>query len=99
VATWAFGNGNAFDLVALPRLASNELDRSYLVESARPAPNAASLREEIHFESAARAPGDRISVGLPHEGARRRFRDLSASWKSAREVGSGDTSPAMVLEA
>jgi hypothetical protein len=30
VATWAFGNANRFDLVALPRLASVELDRSYL---------------------------------------------------------------------
>lgn len=30
VATWAFGNANRFDLVALPRLAGVELDRSYL---------------------------------------------------------------------
>jgi hypothetical protein len=30
VATWAFGNANRFDLVALPRLAGIELDRSYL---------------------------------------------------------------------
>jgi hypothetical protein len=30
VATWAFGNGNRFDLVALPRLAGVALDASYL---------------------------------------------------------------------
>jgi hypothetical protein len=30
VATWAFGNANRFDLVALPRLAGVELDRDYL---------------------------------------------------------------------
>jgi hypothetical protein len=30
VATWAFANGNRFDLVALPRLAAVELDASYL---------------------------------------------------------------------
>jgi hypothetical protein len=30
VATWAFGNANRFDLVALPRLAGAELDASYL---------------------------------------------------------------------
>lgn len=30
VATWAFGNANRFDLVALPRLAGIELDRSYV---------------------------------------------------------------------
>jgi hypothetical protein len=30
VATWAFGNGNRFDLVALPRLAGVERDASYL---------------------------------------------------------------------
>ncbi len=30
VATWAFGNGNRFDLVALPRLAGVALDRSYV---------------------------------------------------------------------
>ena len=30
VATWAFGNANRFDLVALPRLAGVEFDRSYL---------------------------------------------------------------------
>lgn len=30
VATWAFGNGNRFDLVALPRLAGVELDPSYV---------------------------------------------------------------------
>ena len=30
VATWAFGNAHRFDLVALPRLAGVELDRSYL---------------------------------------------------------------------
>ena len=30
VATWAFGNGNRFDLVALPRLAGVELDSSYV---------------------------------------------------------------------
>jgi hypothetical protein len=30
VATWAFGNANRFDLVALPRLAGIELDHSYL---------------------------------------------------------------------
>ena len=29
VATWAFGNANRFDLVALPRLAGVEFDRSY----------------------------------------------------------------------
>jgi hypothetical protein len=30
VATWAFGNANRFDLVAFPRLAGVELDRTYL---------------------------------------------------------------------
>jgi hypothetical protein len=30
VATWAFGNGNRFDLVALPRLAGVALDASYI---------------------------------------------------------------------
>lgn len=30
VATWAFGNGNHFDLVALPRLAGIEFDGSYV---------------------------------------------------------------------
>jgi hypothetical protein len=30
VATWAFGNGNRFDLVAVPRLAGLEFDRSYV---------------------------------------------------------------------
>lgn len=30
VATWAFGNANRFDLVALPRLAGVELDPTYL---------------------------------------------------------------------
>ena len=30
LATWAFGNGNRFDLVALPRLAGVERDASYL---------------------------------------------------------------------
>ena len=30
VATWAFGNGNRFDLVALPRLAGVEFDASYV---------------------------------------------------------------------
>lgn len=30
LATWAFGNGNRFDLLAAPRLASAVLDRSYL---------------------------------------------------------------------
>ena len=30
VATWAFGNANRFDLVALPRLAGVELDPSYV---------------------------------------------------------------------
>src|SRR5205823_4022668 len=30
VATWAFGNGNRFDLVALPRLAGVALDASYV---------------------------------------------------------------------
>ena len=30
VATWAFGNGNRFDLVALPRVAGAEFDASYV---------------------------------------------------------------------
>jgi hypothetical protein len=30
VATWAFGNGNRFDLIAAPRLAALEFDRSYV---------------------------------------------------------------------
>ena len=33
VATWAFGNGNRFDLVALPRLAGVALDASYVATS------------------------------------------------------------------
>lgn len=33
LATWAFGNGNTFDLVAMPRLAGAELDASYIVTS------------------------------------------------------------------
>ena len=47
VATWAFGNGNRFDLVALPRLAGVEFDNSY--RDARdlecpPAPSGTSRR-------------------------------------------------------
>jgi hypothetical protein len=34
VATWAFANGNQFDLVALPRLAGQALDSSYLRQAA-----------------------------------------------------------------
>jgi hypothetical protein len=34
LATWAFGNGNRFDLVALPRLAGVERDASYVDPSA-----------------------------------------------------------------
>ncbi len=30
LATWAFGNGNRFDMLAVPRLAAAVLDRSYL---------------------------------------------------------------------
>jgi hypothetical protein len=41
VATWAFGNGNRFDLVALPRLAGVPLDASYVDESALQAEAAA----------------------------------------------------------
>jgi hypothetical protein len=33
VATWAFGNGNRFDLLALPRLAGVALDASYVAPS------------------------------------------------------------------
>ena len=46
VATWAFGNANLFDLLALPRLAGVELDRSYVVpgltDQADPPPAGAS---------------------------------------------------------
>ncbi len=38
VATWAFGNGNRFDLVALPRLAGVELDSSYVDVDPAPSP-------------------------------------------------------------
>ncbi len=38
VATWAFGNGNRFDLVALPRLAGVELDSSYVDVESPPSP-------------------------------------------------------------
>ncbi len=38
VATWAFGNANRFDLVALPRMAGVDLDRSYLAPAPPPDP-------------------------------------------------------------
>jgi len=45
LATWAYGNGNQFDLVALPRLSGITLDASYLDPAAldaNPQPKAAS---------------------------------------------------------
>jgi len=44
LATWAFGNANRFDLVALPRLAGVALDRSYVDPASidRPSPEPAS---------------------------------------------------------
>ncbi len=41
LATWAFGNGNRFDLVALPRLAGVVLDRSYIDPAALDQPEPA----------------------------------------------------------
>ena len=40
MATWAFGNANRFDLVALPRLDGVELDRSYIDPASLDAPPA-----------------------------------------------------------
>jgi hypothetical protein len=54
VSTWAFGNGNRFDLAAVPRLAGIALDRSYLdpeefspVETVEEAPRTTS--EDVVF--------------------------------------------------
>jgi hypothetical protein len=44
VATWAFGNGNRFDLVAVPRLAGLEFDRSYVDLAAIEAGSPSSVR-------------------------------------------------------
>jgi hypothetical protein len=44
VATWAFGNGNRFDLVAAPRLAGLEFDRSYVDLAAIEAGSSSSVR-------------------------------------------------------
>jgi hypothetical protein len=46
VATWAFGNGSRFDLVALPRLAGVELDESYADPEAGEAPRNALYADE-----------------------------------------------------
>lgn len=46
VATWAYGNGNRFDLVALPRLAGVALDSSYIDENTLQAEPATLARLE-----------------------------------------------------
>jgi hypothetical protein len=56
VATWAFGNANRFDLVALPRLAGVEFDRTYL--------DPASIDAEPLPQPPATVPGR--WAGLPH---------------------------------
>ena len=42
LATWAFGNANTFDFVALPRLAGAELDASYVIPPVSDASEASS---------------------------------------------------------
>ncbi|HEX8204331.1 MAG TPA: GGDEF domain-containing protein, partial [Isosphaeraceae bacterium] len=54
VATWAFGNANRFDLVALPRLAGAELDASYVdpdAEASGPGP-VAGTRQAVRPRAA-----------------------------------------------
>lgn len=46
VATWAFGNGNRFDLLAAPRLAALALDGSYVDPAAAPAAAPAASRRD-----------------------------------------------------
>jgi hypothetical protein len=58
VATWAFGNGNQFDLVALPRLAGVELDASYV----DPAQLEADPEGQRHDEAG--LPADRFASRL-----------------------------------
>jgi hypothetical protein len=64
VSTWAFGNGNRFDLAAVPRLAGIALDRSYLdpedfspVESVEEATRTAQTPAEIGPDGLADSPG------------------------------------------
>ena len=45
-ASWAFGNANGFDFVALPRLGSLKLDGTELVLASEPAPRAADVQAE-----------------------------------------------------
>jgi hypothetical protein len=54
VATWAFGNGNRFDLVALPRLAGVERDTSYLDPAAFESMEEAPPRPRVDGWSLAR---------------------------------------------
>ncbi len=57
LATWAFGNGNRFDLVALPRLAGVSLDSSYL--------DPVSLNNELWVEASFSARALRTFQRLP----------------------------------
>ena len=55
VATWAFGNGNRFDLVALPRLAGVELDSSYVDPALYPLPRERVAEGRVRVPASARA--------------------------------------------
>ena len=74
VATWAFGNGNRFDLVALPRLEGVEFDGSYRDAEALDAPAATARHPRWRLVAAA---GAILAVGVlglslrPHQGGSR----------------------------
>jgi len=56
VATWAFANGNRFDLLAVPRLKGVALDPSYLDLAADPQPDRPVARRGAGVSPAALAP-------------------------------------------
>ncbi len=70
VATWAFGNANRFDLVALPRLAGVELDRSYLDPAAIDAdPDPGPARRPLPYTNkVALAAAGLVALGVAWRG-------------------------------
>jgi hypothetical protein len=78
VATWAFGNANRFDLVALPRLAVVEFDRSYLdpasiVADTEPDPSSRPRRPLSYSKGVLVVAGfaAAVAIGLAWDSSRR----------------------------
>ena len=72
VATWAFGNANRFDLVALPRLAGVTLDRSYVdpasIDSDPPEPVETPRRLPLYRALAVAALAGVVAAGWTWRG-------------------------------